>query len=127
LAVTLFPGWLEFAGAQIDKFARATALNCKRTRSIAAIHDQIAAGLDVITDGDRQGGFQPSPSMAVEGIELENAPPRRFGPRRTINEQKHRVFGNFPPAWTRVVAEYDGCGGSRRPPDPESQRARPTR
>ena len=50
---------------------------------IAAVHDQVAAGLDVITDGEQTRlDFNLSFYGHLEGIELEGAPARRFGPAR---------------------------------------------
>ena len=48
---------------------------------VAAIHDQMAAGLDAITDGEQTRlDFNLSFYGFLEGIELETASPRRFGP-----------------------------------------------
>ena len=48
-----FPGWLEFAARTSTGSARPTSPRCRTTRSIVAMHDQVAAGLDVITDGEQ--------------------------------------------------------------------------
>ena len=51
---------------------------------IAAIHDQVDAGLDVITDGEQtRFDFNLSFYGYIEGIELESASPRIFGPPRS--------------------------------------------
>ena len=47
---------------------------------VAAVHDQLSAGLDVITDGEQTRlDFNLSFYGFLEGIELEGATPRRFG------------------------------------------------
>ena len=59
---------------------------------IAAVHDQVAAGLDVITDGEQTRlDFNLSFYGYLEGIELESAPPRRFGPPAHDQRGKHTV------------------------------------
>src|SRR5438874_11308649 len=104
-----FPGWLEFAGAQIDKFGESDRIELQEDAVIAAIHDQIAAGLDVITDGEQtRADFNLSFYGQLKGIELENAPPRRFGPPAHDQRAKHRVFGQLSARHgLGVVAEYE--------------------
>ena len=48
-----FPGWLEFASAHQDQFGEADIEELRTDAVIAAVHDQLAAGLDVITDGEQ--------------------------------------------------------------------------
>jgi len=48
-----FPGWLEFASAHLDQFGEADIEEMRIDAVIAAVHDQLAAGLDVITDGEQ--------------------------------------------------------------------------
>src|SRR4030095_7750021 len=48
-----FPGWLEFACQHLDQFGEADRAELQEDAMIAAIHDQVAAGLDVITDGQQ--------------------------------------------------------------------------
>ena len=53
---------------------------------IVAIHDQVAAGLDVITDGEQTRlDFNLSFYGYLEGIDREAASPRRFGPPATTS------------------------------------------
>ena len=47
-----FPGWLEFAVRNLDAFGNADKEEMIEDAVIAAIHDQVTAGLDVITDGE---------------------------------------------------------------------------
>ncbi len=73
---------------------RRSCANCKRTPTVAAVRDQVAAGLDVITDGE-QGrlDFNLSFYGYLEGIELESAPPRRWGPPAHDQRGKHEIVG----------------------------------
>src|ERR1044072_1101229 len=76
-----FPGWLEFAVQHLDSFGEADRQELIDDAVIVAIHDQVGAGLDVITDGEQTRlDFNLSFYGFLEGIELESASPRRFGP-----------------------------------------------
>ena len=48
-----FPGWLEFASQNLDKFGSADIAEMQEDAVVAAVHDQVQAGLDVITDGEQ--------------------------------------------------------------------------
>jgi len=76
-----FPGWLEFACAHLDQFGEADRAELQQDAVLAAIHDQVVAGLDVITDGEQTRlDFNLSFYGFLDGIELEPAQARRFGP-----------------------------------------------
>src|SRR2546429_9547238 len=45
-----FPGWLEFASAHLDQFGEADIEELRTDAVIVAVHDKLAAGLEVITD-----------------------------------------------------------------------------
>src|SRR5438876_10666149 len=91
-----FPGWLEFACAHLDQFGEADRAELQEDAVIAAIHDQIAAGLDVITDGEQTRlDFNLSFYGYLEGIELESAPARRFGPPAHDQRGRHKVIGEL--------------------------------
>ena len=47
------PGWLEHAAAHLDAFGPADVAELQEDAVIAAVHDQVAAGLDTITDGEQ--------------------------------------------------------------------------
>ena len=47
-----FPGWLEFSAQHLDQFGAADITEMQDDAVVNAIHDQVAAGLDVITDGE---------------------------------------------------------------------------
>jgi 5-methyltetrahydropteroyltriglutamate--homocysteine methyltransferase len=89
-----FPGWLECACAHLDQFGPADRAELQEDAVIAAIHDQMAAGLDVITDGEQTRlDFNLSFYGYLCGIELESAPPRRFGPPAHDQRGKHKITG----------------------------------
>lgn len=91
-----FPGWLEFACQHLDQFGDADREELIEDAVIAAIHDQLDAGLDVITDGEQTRlDFNLSFYGFIEGIELESAPPRRFGPPAHDQRGKHKVTGEL--------------------------------
>jgi 5-methyltetrahydropteroyltriglutamate--homocysteine methyltransferase len=91
-----FPGWLEFCCQHLDQFGDADRAEVQDDAVIAAIHDQLAAGLDVITDGEQTRlDFNLSFYGYIEGIELESASPRRFGPPAHDQRGKHKVVGEL--------------------------------
>jgi 5-methyltetrahydropteroyltriglutamate--homocysteine methyltransferase len=76
---------------------------------IAAIHDQVTAGLDVITDGEQTRlDFNLSFYGFLEGIDVEAVPPRRFGPPAHDQRGRHAVVGTIrAPRGLGVVAEFE--------------------
>jgi len=103
-----FPGWLEFACQNLEKFGLADRAELQDDAVIAAIHDQVAAGLDVITDGEQTRlDFNLSFYGFLEGLELEPAPPRQFGPPAHDQRGKHQVTGELKaPRGLGVVEEF---------------------
>ena len=103
-----FPGWLEFACAQLDRFGDADRAELQDDAVIAAIHDQLQAGLDVITDGEQTRlDFNLSFYCYLQGIELESAPPRRFGPPAHDQRGRHKVTGELTaPRGLGVIDEF---------------------
>src|SRR5258708_608842 len=74
-----FPGWLEFSCRHLDQFGDSDRAEVQDDAVIVALHDQLAAGLDVITDGEQTRlDLNLSFYGYLAGIELEGAPPRRF-------------------------------------------------
>src|SRR5436189_675135 len=104
-----FPGWLEFACQHLDQFGAADRAELQDDAVIAAIHDQLAAGLDVITDGEQTRlDFNLSFYGYLEGIELEGAPPRKFGPPAHDQRGKHHVMGELrAPRGLGAVEEFE--------------------
>ena len=103
-----FPGWLEFACQHLDQFGEADRAELQEDAVITAIHDQVAAGLDVITDGEQTRlDFNLSFYGFLEGIELEASQPRRFGPPAHDQRGKHRITGELrAPRGLGVVEEW---------------------
>jgi 5-methyltetrahydropteroyltriglutamate--homocysteine methyltransferase len=91
-----FPGWLEFASAHLDEFAEADIEELRTDAVIAAVHDQLGAGLDVITDGEQSRyDFNLSFYGRLEGIRATPFSPRRFGPPAHDQRGKYPVTGTI--------------------------------
>ena len=91
-----FPGWLELASQHLDRFGDADRAELQEDAVVVAVHDQLEAGLDVITDGEQTRlDFNLSFYGFLQGIELESAPPRRFGPPAHDQRGRHRVLGEL--------------------------------
>lgn len=103
-----FPGWLEFAAENLARFGKADIAEAQDDAVICAMHDQLAAGLDVITDGEQTRlDFNLSFYGYLEGLELESASPRRFGPPAHDQRAKHRVTAELrAPRGLGAVAEF---------------------
>jgi 5-methyltetrahydropteroyltriglutamate--homocysteine methyltransferase len=104
-----FPGWLEFVSQNLNQFGPADLAEAQDDAVLCAIHDQVAAGLDVITDGEQTRlDFNLSFYGYLEGIELESAPPRRFGPPAHDQRGKHKVTGELrAPRGLGAVEEFE--------------------
>jgi 5-methyltetrahydropteroyltriglutamate--homocysteine methyltransferase len=102
------PGWLEFACAHLDEFGPDDRRELQDDAVIAAIHDQVTAGLDVITDGEQTRlDFNLSFYGFLTGIELEGAPPRRFGSPAHDQRGRHQIVGPIEASdGLGVVDEY---------------------
>jgi 5-methyltetrahydropteroyltriglutamate--homocysteine methyltransferase len=103
-----FPGWLEFACQHLDAFGKADLAEMQDDAVIAAVHDQVSAGLDVITDGEQTRlDFNLSFYGYLEGIALEPAAPRRFGPPAHDQRGKHAMVSELKaPRGLGVVEEF---------------------
>src|SRR3954469_17830973 len=104
-----FPGWLEFVSQHLDQFGPDDVAEAQDDAVLAAIHDQVAAGLDVITDGEQTRlDFNLSFYGYLEGIDLEGRPPRRFGPPAHDQRGKHRITGELrAPRGLGAVEEFE--------------------
>ena len=91
-----FPGWLELACQNLDKFGETDRAELIDDAVTVAIRDQLEAGLDVLTDGEQTRlDFNLSFYGFLEGLELESRSPRRFGPPAHDQRGKHRVTGTL--------------------------------
>jgi 5-methyltetrahydropteroyltriglutamate--homocysteine methyltransferase len=91
-----FPGWLEFASAHLDEFGEADIEEMRTDAVITAVHDQIQAGLDVITDGEQSRyDFNLSFYGRLGGIRTTPFSPRRFGPPAHDQRGKYPVTGTI--------------------------------
>src|SRR6202011_1092753 len=91
-----FPGWLEFASSHLDQFGEADIEEMRTDAVIAAVHDQLAAGLDVITDGEQSRyDFNQSFYGRLEGLNPTPSSPRRFGPPAHDQRGKYQVTGTL--------------------------------
>lgn len=104
-----FPGWLEFATWNLDKFGEADRAELVDDAVAIAIRDQLEAGLDVITDGEQTRlDFNLSFYGFLEGLELETASPRRLGPPAHDQRGKHRITGEIrAPRGLGTVADFE--------------------
>lgn len=103
-----FPGWLEFATGHLDRFGSADVAEMQDDAAMVAIQDQLASGLDVITDGEQtRFDFNLSFYGFIEGIALEPASPRRFGPPAHDQRGKHAIVGELrAPRGLGAVEEF---------------------
>lgn len=91
-----FPGWLEFAAQNLDRFGPDDIAEIQHDAVVAAIHDQMTAGLDVITDGEQtRVDFNLSFYGFIDGIDLESEPPRLFGPPAHDQRGRHAITGEL--------------------------------
>ena len=91
-----FPGWLEYASAHLDEFGETDIEEMRHDAVTAAVHEQISAGLDVITDGEQtRYDFNLSFYGRLEGIATTPISPRRFGPPAHDQRGKYPVTGTI--------------------------------
>ena len=91
-----FPAWLEFASANLDQFGSDDIAEMVDDAVVAAVHDQLEAGTDVITDGEQTRlDFNLSFYGFLQGIQPEPASPRRWGPPAHDQRGKHTIIGEL--------------------------------
>jgi 5-methyltetrahydropteroyltriglutamate--homocysteine methyltransferase len=103
-----FPGWLELCAAHGGELGPDDSEEAARDATLVAVMDQVQAGLDVITDGE-QGRFDFNLSFYayLEGLELEEAPRRRWGPPAHDQRGRHRLVGELrAPRGLGAVGEF---------------------
>ncbi len=103
-----FPGWLEFASQNLNKFGAADIDEMIEDAVIAAIHDQVTAGLDVITDGEQTRlDFNLSFYGFINGIQNNEKETRKFGPPAHDQRGKHNIVEELKaPRGLGVVEEF---------------------
>lgn len=103
-----FPGWLEFVSQHLDQFGEDDVAEAQDDAVTAAIQDQTAAGLDVITDGEQTRlDFNLSFYGYLEGVKLEERTPRQFGPPAHDQRGKHRIVSELnAPRGLGAVEEF---------------------
>lgn len=103
-----FPGWLEFATRNLQQFGAADIEEMIEDAVIAAIHDQVAAGLDVITDGEQTRlDFNLSFYGYISGIVNNESETRKFGPPAHDQRGKNSIVGELAaPNGLGAVKEY---------------------
>ncbi|HTM47884.1 MAG TPA: hypothetical protein VL285_04355 [Bryobacteraceae bacterium] len=91
-----FPGWLEFVSQHMDEFGKEDLAEALDDAVGAAVRDQAAAGLDVISDGEQTRlDFNLSFYGFLTGIAMESKSPRRFGPPGHDQRGRHAVEGKL--------------------------------
>src|SRR6476646_8234773 len=103
-----FPGWLDFASQNLSEFGEADLRELQDDAVICALSDQLAAGLDVVTDGEQTRlDFNLSFYGYLDGIELEGESPRLFGPPAHDQRGRHAIVGELSaPRGLGAVEEY---------------------
>jgi 5-methyltetrahydropteroyltriglutamate--homocysteine methyltransferase len=104
-----FPSWLELATQQLDKFGTNEITELQEDAVIVAIHDQVEAELDVITDGEQSRlDFNLSFYGYLHGIQPDERPLRVFGPPAHDQRGKHSIVDEITaPRGLGVVEEYE--------------------
>ncbi len=104
-----FPGWLELCSDRTSEMGPDDVEEAARDATLVAVMDQVRAGLDVISDGE-QGRFDFNLSFYayLDGLELEDAPRRRWGPPAHDQRGKHRLVGELAaPRGLGAVEEFE--------------------
>ncbi|MFZ9660533.1 MAG: hypothetical protein ACO29O_01535 [Chitinophagaceae bacterium] len=88
-----FPGWLEHATQHMNAFGPADIEEIIDDAVICAIHDQVDAGLDVITDGEQTRlDFNLSFYGYLKGIAPNEKETRKWGPPAHDQRGKHSII-----------------------------------
>lgn len=104
-----FPGWLEFAAENLEKFGPADINEMIEDAVVSAIHDQVTAGLDVISDGEQTRlDFNLSFYGFIKGIAPNYTETRKFGAPAHDQRGKHSIVELLTaPKGLGVVEEYN--------------------
>ncbi|WP_128545811.1 methionine synthase [Larkinella soli] len=91
-----FPGWLEFATQNLDRFGPADIEEMIEDAVVAAVHDQTTAGLDVISDGEQTRlDFNLSFYGYIQGLQPNHAETRKFGPAAHDQRGRHSIVAEL--------------------------------
>jgi len=91
-----FPSWLELATQHLDQFGVDEIDELQRDAVICAIYDQVAAGLDVITDGEQtRFDFNLSFYGHLDGLGAPEPSRRNFGPPAHDQRGKTPIIGEL--------------------------------
>lgn len=103
-----FPGWLEYATQHLNEFGAADIDEMAEDAVIAAIHDQVKSGLDVITDGEQtRFDFNLSFYGFIQGIQANHTETRKFGPPAHDQRGKHSIIAELKaPNGLGSIKEY---------------------
>lgn len=102
------PAWLLLASEQLDRFGPADRAELQDDAVRIAVIDQCDCGLDVITDGEQSRlDFNLSFYGYLQGIAMEQAPPRRWGPPAHDQRGRHEIIDILSaPRGLGVVEEF---------------------
>jgi 5-methyltetrahydropteroyltriglutamate--homocysteine methyltransferase len=103
-----FPGWLEFSTQHLNSFGAADIEEMAEDAVTTAIHDQVTAGLDVITDGEQtRFDFNLSFYGFIKGIQPNHTETRKFGPPAHDQRGKHSIVDELTaPNGLGAIKEY---------------------
>jgi 5-methyltetrahydropteroyltriglutamate--homocysteine methyltransferase len=103
-----FPGWLLFASQNLDQFGKVDIEEMIEDAVTAAVNDQVAAGLDVITDGEQTRlDFNLSFYGFINGIKENAEELRKWGPPAHDQRGKHFIVDELrAPKGLGVVEEF---------------------
>ncbi|MEL6252434.1 MAG: methionine synthase [Bacteroidota bacterium] len=88
-----FPAWLEFSSQNLDAFGTKDLEEMQEDAVVVAINDQIASGLDVITDGEQtRYDFNLSFYGHISGIQQNKEVARKWGPPAHDQRGKHPII-----------------------------------
>ena len=91
-----FPAWLEFSSQNLEAFGTKDLEEMQEDAVVIAINDQLASGLDVITDGEQtRYDFNLSFYGHINGIQQNKEVPRKWGPPAHDQRGKHPIVGEL--------------------------------
>ncbi|MEX2592586.1 MAG: methionine synthase [Anditalea sp.] len=104
-----FPGWLLFASQNLDQFGKIDVEEIIEDAVTVAINDQVAAGLDVITDGEQtRFDFNLSFYGFINGIAENKEELRKWGPPAHDQRGKNYITGELSaPKGLGAVEEFN--------------------